>query len=199
MTHISQLQACNDAAALHEFLRGRRDLVSGTIVTDLTDEARRRLRIDVDDALHLADIALEIATILADASALGQGFRAKANALWFKGDCRAAGDLFDKAVAQFEQAGLAGEIGRTLSSSIQALSLLGEYDRALRSAARGRSSPRWTTPCASPASRSTSPTSSTGRTVSPMRLPATRALTAALLNTRMPKESASRSTTWLSA
>lgn len=135
---LLELRRFDDRRLLREFLSARRDLVMPCVVEQLAELVRKRLRIDVEEALGLADAALEIAVMLDDAQSLGRGYRAKANALWFKGDCRAAVELFDKAIAHFEQSDLAVEIGRTLSSSIQPLSLLGEYDQALAAASRAR-------------------------------------------------------------
>ena len=93
---------------------------------------------DVEEALGLAEAAIAIASRLSDGVSLGRSFRAKANALWFKGNCKAAVELFERAVTEFEVAGLSAEVGRTLSSSIQTLVLLGEYERAGAAAEKAR-------------------------------------------------------------
>jgi CHAT domain-containing protein/tetratricopeptide (TPR) repeat protein len=104
----------------------------------LVETFRQRVRIDIDDGMRLAEAALAIATELGDAESLGLGCRAKANALWQKNDLRAAVEMFDRSIAHFEQTSRTEEIGRTLSSSIQALSLLGQYERALKAGQRAR-------------------------------------------------------------
>ncbi|MBV9768157.1 MAG: hypothetical protein JOZ32_01185 [Bryobacterales bacterium] len=93
---------------------------------------------DLEQALKLAEAALAIARKLSCPESLGRACRAKANALWFKGNCKEATELFETAISHFEQAGQDGEVGRTLSSSIQSLALLGEYERAAAAAERAR-------------------------------------------------------------
>ena len=123
---------------LESFVQTRTDLLSPQTVAILSDLVRERVRVDVGQALVIAEAALSIANRLADPASLGLSLRAKANALWFRGDCGTAVELFARAVTQFELTGMTEEIGRTLSSSIQALSLLGEYDRAYAAADRAR-------------------------------------------------------------
>ncbi len=97
-----------------------------------------KVRVDVPRALGLAEAALAIAQELRGDEAIGLALRAKANAMWFMGDCKSAVMLFEQAATLFEQAGQMNELARTLSSSIQSLSLLGEYDQAFASAERAR-------------------------------------------------------------
>jgi tetratricopeptide (TPR) repeat protein len=107
-------------------------------VERLTETVRERVRVDVREALQIAERALTIAESLDDDQSLARALRAKANALWFQGQCRPAVVLLEKAEQLFEEAGNGEELGRTLSTSIQPLMLVGEYDRALCSAARAR-------------------------------------------------------------
>jgi CHAT domain-containing protein len=60
------------------------------------------------------------------------------NALWFQGRNAQAAQHHSRATRLFEHAGNRIEAGRTLSSSIQPLILLGEYERALQAAKRAR-------------------------------------------------------------
>src|ERR1700719_4154498 len=118
---ISELCRYEGAGVLSETLKRRTELLSPAAVEQLTEAVRLRVRVDVEEALRLAEAALAIARQLSSAESLGRGFRAKANALWFKGECKEAVDLFETAIAHFEAAGRADEVGRTLSSSIQSL------------------------------------------------------------------------------
>lgn len=120
------------------FLRGHSELRDAGVVEALAEAVRTTVRVDVPQAVALADAALAIATSLDDDTALARGLRAKANAMWFKGDCKAATELFSRAAGLFEAAGKMDEVGRTLSSSIQSLALLGEYDAAFAAAAKAR-------------------------------------------------------------
>jgi tetratricopeptide (TPR) repeat protein len=141
----SQLLCAEDLVELRrvreardEFLARRPDLVTPAVVEELAELVRKRVRVDVEEALALADAALGIAERLGDPGSLGRALRAKANALWFQGDCRASVELSGAAISHFEQAAMPAEVGRTLSSSIQPWLLLGEYDRASSAAARAR-------------------------------------------------------------
>lgn len=135
---VSELCQHQDEVALKDSLKRWVELLSPAAVEQLTEAVRLRVRVDVDEALRLADAALAIARELSNAESLGRGFRAKANALWFKGNLQGAVELFETAIIHFERAGRADEVGRTLSSSIQSLALLGEYERASRAAERAR-------------------------------------------------------------
>ncbi len=107
-------------------------------VEQLAEAVRTAVRVDVPEALALAEAALAIARELNNEEALALGLRAKANAMWFMGDCRSAVDLFERAAVLFEQLGKMDEVGRTLSSSIQSLALLGEYEQAFAVSLRAR-------------------------------------------------------------
>ena len=112
--------------------------VEMSMVERLDDAVRAAVRVNVKKALTMADIALAIARQLGSERALALASRAKANALWFEGDCKEAVRLFSKAVALFEQIGDRNEAARTRSSSLQSLALLGEYDLAFATAEKAR-------------------------------------------------------------
>jgi CHAT domain-containing protein len=135
---ISNLGTLNGADELNAFLERHPHLVSPATVEQLGDLVRQKVRVNVDESLRLAEAALAIAGRLSDTVSLARSLRAKANALWFQGDCRTAVELFEKAATEFEAADMSEELGRTLSSSIQALALLGEYDKAFAVASRAR-------------------------------------------------------------
>jgi CHAT domain-containing protein/tetratricopeptide (TPR) repeat protein len=132
------LAGIGNPEGLREFLVGRPDLLTREVVQQLAEAVRQSVRVDVTQALHLADASMAIAAELGDAESLGLSIRAKGNALWYTNDYRRAVALFDEAAGCFERAGNQEEIGRTLSTSIQPLVLLGEYDRALEAADRAR-------------------------------------------------------------
>ncbi|HEY7209848.1 MAG TPA: CHAT domain-containing tetratricopeptide repeat protein [Bryobacteraceae bacterium] len=120
------------------FLADRPELLNAQLVKELGEAVRTAVRVDVRQALDLAEAALAIAHALRDPVALAIALRAKANALWFQGDCRAAVRLYRWAAWLFERTGRPDEVARTLSSSIQSLALLGEYDKASAAAGRAR-------------------------------------------------------------
>lgn len=134
-THLGGL---NDDASRAAFLSHSPELLEAGIVEQLADEVRRKVRVDVPEALLLAEAAVAIARELGGDETMGRALRAKANALWFMGQCRPATDLFEEAAFRFEKAGDTTEVGRTLSSSIQSLVLLGEYEHALAAGQKAR-------------------------------------------------------------
>jgi CHAT domain-containing protein len=113
-------------------------LLDPGIVGALAEDVRTTVRVDVPQALILADAAVVIANELQHPTAMARALRAKANAVWMMGDCKAATELFTRAANLFEEAGKIDEVGRTLSSSLQSLALLGEYDTAFEAAAKAR-------------------------------------------------------------
>lgn len=128
----------NDDAGRAAFLHRYPQLFYAEIVEQLAEAVRIAVRVDVPKASTLAEAAVAIAEELGHEEAMGRALRAKANATWFRGDCKSAVDLFQKAAALFEHAENMNELGRTLSSSIQCLALLGEYEAAVRAANRAR-------------------------------------------------------------
>ena len=64
--------------------------------------------------------------------------RAKANSLWFLNQNQPAVELYEQAIELYEKCGNETEVGRTLSSAIQPLIRLGQYDRAVEWAGRAR-------------------------------------------------------------
>lgn len=120
------------------FLSRHRSLLRSDLVTKLTDQVREQVRVDVQHALRLADAALGIARKLEDKGSLARAQRAKANALYARGEHAPAVDLHEQAAALFGAVGETHEMARTLSGSIQPLLLMGEYNRAFAAAERAR-------------------------------------------------------------
>ena len=108
------------------------------VVERLADAVIRKFRVDIAEAMALADAALLIAAEQGGAEPMARALRAKGNALFGTNDHRAAVARFDESARLFEEAGMAAEVGRTFSTSIQPLILLGEYARAEDAARRAR-------------------------------------------------------------
>ena len=108
------------------------------IVERLAESVVGKVRVDTREALQLAEAAVAIARRLRGKENLALGLRAKANALYACGDNRAAVEHHDQAFALYESLDNWKEAARTLSSSIQPLILLGEYDRAFAASQRAR-------------------------------------------------------------
>lgn len=135
---LETLVALDDDASRVEFLQQHPLLLRSEVVKELTERVREQVRVDVQQALRMADATVSIAEKLEDKQALALAKRAKANALYAKGEYAAAVDLHEQAVALFDATGQVHEVARTLSGSIQPLLLLGEYSRAFAAGERAR-------------------------------------------------------------
>jgi CHAT domain-containing protein len=135
---FSQLGKLANEAQRRKFLTQHKSLIRADAVKKLADLVVEKVRVDTKEALHLADAALWIAKKLRRKEVIALAFRAKANALYMSGDNHAAADYHERAVVLYESLHNQKEAARTLSSSIQPLILLGEYDRAFRASERAR-------------------------------------------------------------
>jgi tetratricopeptide (TPR) repeat protein len=135
---LSELASLGDDAARSAFLARHTEFNDPAIVEQIADAVREQVRVDVHKADALADGAVLIARGLNCPATTARALRAKANAKWHLNELKSAVDLFDQAIELFDVAGDRGELGRTLSSSIQSLILLGEYARAMAAADRAR-------------------------------------------------------------
>jgi CHAT domain-containing protein/predicted negative regulator of RcsB-dependent stress response len=113
-------------------------LIRPAVVQELADLVLEKIRVNTQEALHLADAALLVAHKLRRKQDVALGLRAKANALYATGDNRAALEHHEQAFHLYEALGNWKEAALTLSSSIQPLILLGEYDRAFHSSEKAR-------------------------------------------------------------
>lgn len=135
---IAQLAQLSTEADRREFLARQRGLIRKEFVEQLAEQVVERVRVSTQQALHLAEAAILIGERLKRKDALALSLRAKANALYSSGDNRAATEHHQRAFQLYEAAGDWKEAARTLSSSIQPLILLGEYDQAFWAAERAR-------------------------------------------------------------
>jgi CHAT domain-containing protein len=135
---LLQLAGVDNDADRREFLAHHKALLRSEVVKQLADLVIEKIRVDTKEALHLAEAAVLLGHKLRRKEDIALGTRAKANALYACGDNRAAVEHHEKAIEMYESLGILKEAARTLSSSIQPLILLGEYDRAFKSSERAR-------------------------------------------------------------
>jgi CHAT domain-containing protein/predicted negative regulator of RcsB-dependent stress response len=135
---LSQLARIEKDADRRKFLTRHRALIRSEAVKQLADLVLEKIRVDTKEALHLAEAAVLIGRKLRRKEDIALGTRAKANALYACGDNRAAVEHHEQAIEMYESLGTWKEAARTLSSSIQPLILLGEYDKAFKAADRAR-------------------------------------------------------------
>src|SRR6267142_4493507 len=137
-TLMAELGQLSSEPARRKFLAQHKKLFRQEIVEQLAQMVVQKVRVSTQEALHLAEAAVLIAKRLRRKEALALGLRAKANALYSSGDNRAAIEHHQQAFKLYESLGIWMEAGRTLSSSIQPMILLGEYDQAFQAAERSR-------------------------------------------------------------
>ena len=135
---FSQLAQIETEPARRKFLARHRTLVRSKVVERLARLVVERVRVDTREAVHLAEAAVLIGRKLRRKESLALGLRAKANALYACGNNAGAVEHHEKAVELYEALKNEKEAARTLSSSIQPLILLGEYDQAFWAAERAR-------------------------------------------------------------
>src|SRR6266852_3397413 len=137
-TLIAELGQLASEPARRKFLAQHKTLIRPDIVAQLAKLVVQKVRVSTQEALCLAEAAVLIAKRLRRKEALALSLRAKANALYSSGDNRAAIEHHQQAIRLYELLGIWNEAARTLSSSIQPMILLGEYDKAFQAAERAR-------------------------------------------------------------
>lgn len=135
---LCQFSKIESDARRRSFLDRHRRLLNSETVERLARMVVKKIRVDTREALRLAEAAVAIARRLRRKDVIALGLRAKANALYACGDNHAAVEHHEKAFQLYSFLGNWNEAARTLSSSIQPLILLGEYDRAFACAEKAR-------------------------------------------------------------
>jgi CHAT domain-containing protein len=133
---FARLAAMRDDAARRRLLARNPRLARTEVVERLGDAVIQRFRVDVSEAMALAEAAEIIALEAGGPEALAHALRAKGNALFGANDHRAAVERLEQAARLFAEAEKPIEVARTFSTSIQPLILLGEYPRAEQAAVR---------------------------------------------------------------
>lgn len=133
---LRELATLTNHASQQKFLAKHRSLLQPEVVAEIADQVRAQVRIDAQQAFRLAEAGLAIARQLNDKESSARALRAKANALYVKGEPSLAVELHKQAVALFDAIGKTHEVARTLSGSIQPLLQMGEYDQAFAAGER---------------------------------------------------------------
>jgi CHAT domain-containing protein/Tfp pilus assembly protein PilF len=134
----AQLGALQDGPARRKFLTAHPFLVRSEVVERLAPLVVEKIRLDTKEALLIAEGTLLIARRGRRKQNIALALRAKANALYASGDNHGAVQHHEDACKLYEELKIPKEAARTLSSSIQPLILLGEYDRAFVASQRAR-------------------------------------------------------------
>ena len=123
-----------------DFFSEHPELRTPETVEALTLEATQLFRRDLHAAERLVEVSSWLADSIDDDFAKAKASRAAANLAHLQGDHSAALGLYDHAGALFRRLGIELEAAITSSSSLQALTYLGEHDRAMTEATQARSS-----------------------------------------------------------
>jgi CHAT domain-containing protein len=118
----------------NKFIASHPRLLKDSVVQQLNEVVRGKLRENAREALFLAESSVLIARRLKDKEALGRSLRSKANALYMLGENQHALDFHAEALRIFREIGNHEEEARTLIPSIQPFILLGKYDQAFAAA-----------------------------------------------------------------
>jgi CHAT domain-containing protein/predicted negative regulator of RcsB-dependent stress response len=135
---LQELAGLTSDAHRQKFFQQHPSLLKPEVVSELAAKVVEQVRVDVPRALSLADAAIAISQKLKDKESKATALRAKANVFYVKGEHAAAADHHEQAAALFEAAGQTDQVARTLSSSIQPLILMSEYNRAFAAEQRAR-------------------------------------------------------------
>ena len=135
---IAELGQLSNDAARRKFLAKHAKLIRQSTIEQLAQLVVQRVRVSTKEALHLAEAAILIAKRLRRKEAHALALRAMANALYSNGDYRAAIEHHQRAFHLYESLRAWKEMARTLSSSIQPMILVGEYDQAFQAVERAR-------------------------------------------------------------
>ncbi|HWN74762.1 MAG TPA: CHAT domain-containing tetratricopeptide repeat protein [Candidatus Udaeobacter sp.] len=135
---VAQLGELSTDAARRKFLAKHKRLVHQSTIEQLAQLVVQRVRVSTTEALQFAEAAILIAKRLRRKEAHALALRAMANALYSTGNHRAAIEHHQRAVQIYESLRAWKEMARTLSSSIQPMILVGEYDQAFQAVERAR-------------------------------------------------------------
>ena len=135
---LAELGQLSSEAARRKFFSKHPKLIRQSTIEQLAQLVVQRVRVSTKEALSLAEAAILIAKRLRRKEAHALALRAMANALYSTGDYRAAIEHHQRAIQLYASLHAWKEMARTLSSSLQPLILVGEYDQAFHAVERAR-------------------------------------------------------------
>jgi CHAT domain-containing protein len=137
-SRLAELGQLSSDTARRKFLAKHPKLIRQSTIEQLAQLVVQRVRVSTKEALQLAEAAIAIAKRLRRKEAHALALRAMANALYSSGNYRAAIEHHQRAIQLYESLHAWKEMARTLSSSLQPMILVGEYDRAFEAVERAR-------------------------------------------------------------
>jgi CHAT domain-containing protein len=136
---IEALISAPDSEARRFLREGSSEWIQTSMVYALKERADRLERDDARQALHIGQIAGELAEYLADDEARAVALWAQANAQDFLADLETAVASYDRSAQFFRAAGKPLEASRTSIGHLATLMKLGRFDQALALAEAARS------------------------------------------------------------
>jgi len=124
---VERLLTIPEESSRHLFLQQNPQLRDQDVVLYLTSQVPKIVRGDADRALQLAGLASWLSEILDDDYCRARSARAIGHPLQLKGKLRESLVEYQKALELFTKLKLESEVAITLSSSLQPLMLLGNY------------------------------------------------------------------------
>ena len=135
---LAALAEIRDAAQQRAFISQTEGSPTQSLLEAISDKIRELLPRDPDLAQSLAETSLYIAELLDTPLAWAYANRSRGEVLLTMRKSREAEPYLGKAVELFEQAGLSGEVGRTLVGQMDNLTYLSRYGEALTLRERAR-------------------------------------------------------------
>jgi CHAT domain-containing protein len=135
---LAALAGFSEEAERRQFLAQNAELHQPRVVEWLCEQIPVLSRVDLRQADNVARAAAWLAERLNDDSCRAHSLRAAGHMAYLTGEHARAVEYYKAAEARFERLGAEVELGRTLSSSLQALIYLGQYEEAFASADRAR-------------------------------------------------------------
>ena len=135
---IAALAALSEETERRQFLARNAELRQPRVVAWLCEQIPVLSRADLQQADNVARAAAWLAEELNDDSCFAHSLRAAGHMSYLAHEHARAVECYKAAEARFERLGADIELGRTLSSSLQALIYLGRYEEAFASADKAR-------------------------------------------------------------
>jgi CHAT domain-containing protein len=136
--YLAALAQIRDAAQQRAFISQAQNPPDQILVESISTRIRELLPRDLDLAEVFSETNLHVASLIDTPVAWAYATRARAQVLYTRRKCAEADPIFVRAAELFEQAGLAGEVGRTLVAQIDNLMYLSRYNDALNLVDRAR-------------------------------------------------------------
>lgn len=138
MSLEAQLAAALNMSARRRAISDAGEPPTESLVLRLCEQARSRMRVDVQEASGYAAAACDIARMLRAPKPMAEALRMKGHVNYLRGRHREAARTYEKAVTIIESLGAQVDVGRTMSSALQTLIYLGRHEQALTWSHRAR-------------------------------------------------------------